>query len=475
MPAVSPHEGSASVGVVRALVAVSELDLLYADRYLERAETKLAPLCSRERFQALRVEGERLGRLATMLRQATDRGDWSLVQGLAREAAELRAKLGGSDELVSLAAAIYPTGGLRVGTAALALNRIIERPEASVEVERRALVEHLDYVVAADPEWAPFYRERLAHFGRQGGAGHREERQVDPTNLRRAILQAVEHGDFAAVERLALTVETGRGPTASGPARVRVVGRGGADLATPLSSTTLRCAADLGLAPETLPADLALERCIASLAAAEDPSAPPPPADEATAGGRPRCVRPCPPDMRPALWESLSGLLRQPFVSSAGSRYVPSFAAEQMLVETFPETEPDARSPLLQLLGLPRRRGVPRVVIEDAIRRGTSAVCRALGLDPFEFTVACIPFDAYLRLAARHGWGRQTLWTHFDGYQLTRDLHLRALVGGDVRYGGPDDLCSVGREYDSEHLTTRLVVLRRRRFAPAGGVVEVAA
>jgi hypothetical protein len=172
MPAVSPHEGSASVGVVRALVAVSELDVLYADRYLERAETRLASLCSRERFQALRVEAERLGRLATMLRQATDRGDWSLVQGLAREAGELRARLGGSEELVSLAAAIYPTGGLRVGTAALALNRVVERPEASVEVERRALVG--TSATSSRPRWAPFYRERLAHVGRQGGVGHRE-------------------------------------------------------------------------------------------------------------------------------------------------------------------------------------------------------------------------------------------------------------------------------------------------------------
>jgi hypothetical protein len=46
------------------------------------------------------------------------------------------------------------------------------------------------------------------------------------------------------------------------------------------------------------------------------------------------------------------------------------------------------------------------------------------------------------------------------------DLHLRALVGGDVRYGGPDDLCSVGCEYDSEHLTARLALVRRELFVP---------
>ncbi len=82
----------------------------------------------------------------------------------------------------------------------------------------------------------------------------------------------------------------------------------------------------------------------------------------------------------------------------------------------------------LELLDLPRRRGLPRVLIEDAVRQRNARVCAALALDPFEFTLACVPFDAYLRLAPRHGWGRQTLWTHFDGYQLARDL--LGIVGG---------------------------------------------
>jgi hypothetical protein len=140
-----------------------------------------------------------------------------------------------------------------------------------------------------------------------------------------------------------------------------------------------------------------------------------------------------PSDMRPTLWETLELLVRRPFVTSAGTRYLPGFGPERMLVETFPETEADARGPLLDLLGLSRRRGASRLLLEEALHHGTAEVCAALGLDPFEFTAALIPFDAYLRLGPDRGWGRQALWTHFDGYQLTTALHLRAMVGGDVR------------------------------------------
>jgi hypothetical protein len=59
---------------------------------------------------------------------------------------------------------------------------------------------------------------------------------------------------------------------------------------------------------------------------------------------------------------------------------------------------------------------------------------------------------------------RQQLWTHFDGYQLSRDLHLRALVGGDAHYGGPEDLCSVARDYETEHLMARFAAVDRQRL-----------
>lgn len=42
---------------------------------------------------------------------------------------------------------------------------------------------------------------------------------------------------------------------------------------------------------------------------------------------------------------------------------------------------------------------------------------------------------------------------------------LRALVGGDGRYGGIYDLCSISRVEGREGVTTRFAVVRRERLA----------
>jgi hypothetical protein len=176
------------------------------------------------------------------------------------------------------------------------------------------------------------------------------------------------------------------------------------------------------------------------------------------------CGHACPPDVRPSLRENLDFLMVHPFISSAGTRYLPWFGPETVLVETFSETELDARTGLLSALSLSRRQGIPRGLVEDALLTHGPYVCASLGLDPLEYVIACVPFDTYVRLAPQYGWGQQESWTHLDGYQVTRDLHLWPLVGGNARYGGPDDLSSVPRDYDSERLTARFVVLRRERF-----------
>ncbi len=128
---------------------------------------------------------------------------------------------------------------------------------------------------------------------------------------------------------------------------------------------------------------------------------------------------------------------------------------------------------LLQELSLPRRSGLPRLAIEDALLRHGPSLCDELGLEPLEYRLVCIPFDVYTRIAEDCGWGGQELWTHFDGYQVTRELHLRALVGGDARFGGADDLCGVGRNYDSSHITARFALVRRDRFLARGPRPEV--
>lgn len=54
--------------------------------------------------------------------------------------------------------------------------------------------------------------------------------------------------------------------------------------------------------------------------------------------------------------------------------------------------------------------------------------------------------------------------SQLDGYQVTRELQLRALVGGHARFGGGPNLSALVRDYYSDRLTARFAILRRRRF-----------
>jgi hypothetical protein len=420
--------------VIRALVTLGELDLLYADRYLHRAERSLASLCSREQFRVVQADEATLSRIVASLREAAEREDWDTVRTLAHDAAARRARLAGTEAVAHLAAAVYGARPLPTATT-LALDGVLALPKGAPKAISETLLGHLRFLIGRDPEWGPFYRRRLNRLER---LARDDEAGADDSSVRRQrILEAVKRGAFGEVERLAANghVSFPTRPGESEPGRPA-----GASLVTAFDPRTLARARDLGLAPELLIADPLLERYVQGYA-------------DAPAHGA-----------RATLVENLRLIFMHPFVSSPGRRYLPRFRTEQILVETFPEADPATRTPLLDVLGLPARRGLPRAVIEDVIRRHTTDVCEALELDPFEFTLACIPFDAYLRLAPRHRWGEQALWTHFDGYQLTPELTLRALVGGDVRYGGPDDFCSVGRGYDSDRLTARFAVLRRERF-----------
>ena len=55
-------------------------------------------------------------------------------------------------------------------------------------------------------------------------------------------------------------------------------------------------------------------------------------------------------------------------------------------------------------------------------------------------------------------------WTHFDGYLIMADGRLRALAGGDARFGGLYDLLGIGRDYDSDRVVARFAVVCRERM-----------
>jgi hypothetical protein len=159
--------------------------------------------------------------------------------------------------------------------------------------------------------------------------------------------------------------------------------------------------------------------------------------------------------------------MNRPFLTSAGTRYMPHFAAEDILLEDHDDPSPDAKStsPLLDALGLPGRSRLTRKRIEKALLERGPKVVTELGLDPRTYRIACIPVDVFTRLGAKRGWGKQEIWTHFDGYLVSKAKKPMALVGGDARFGGLHDLVAVGADYDSDRLFARFAVVQRRRFA----------
>jgi len=68
-----------------------------------------------------------------------------------------------------------------------------------------------------------------------------------------------------------------------------------------------------------------------------------------------------------------------------------------------------------------------------------------------------------MRFGLDRKWGEQQQWTHFDGYQVLKSGQLRALAGGNVRYGGLTDLISLGIADQRDSVIARFAVIRRAR------------
>jgi hypothetical protein len=158
--------------------------------------------------------------------------------------------------------------------------------------------------------------------------------------------------------------------------------------------------------------------------------------------------------------------IQQIFLNSGGARYLPPLAAETVLLEDFAENESaDLPSKLLAALGLTKRSGRSHTEIESALMRfGWEILENTLGLDPVEFRLVCIPYDLYARFGRDRSFGKWPHWTHFDGYQVMGGNRLRALAGGDGRFGGLSDLVSISPSDAREGVYARFAVVRRARM-----------
>lgn len=458
-------EDAARDSIVKKLVGLSRDDWKYADLYLREAEAAMAPLCTHEQFQGLLGQRSRVKQLASDLHHAIQRSDWPRAEQIAGEGSELRGRVERNSRLLSLAETIYGKKSLCASATALALGGAVAQPARVLEREISRLCSDLRALAEQGGSKREFYDHRASELDRRVVDLPEDPPPViDPSELRETALTAAEDEDFAAVQRIARSAARS-GQDRLGRIRAARPSSGWVErLAEPIPGHAIERAGRLGLEPAELEPNGAFNAYLSCCCADRAVLPSLPLTEERRESEACTCGHACPPEIGKDLKSNLDVLMIHPFLNSGGTRYLPWFGAEFLLVEAFPEHEPDARTALLEALSLPRRQGLSRLAIEHALLSKGPRICEELGLDPIAYRITCIPFDVYQRLADPYGWGAQRIWTHFDGYQVTRELQLQALVGGDMQYGGADDLCGVGRAYDSEHVTTRFALLRRDRF-----------
>jgi hypothetical protein len=456
------------VGLVSALIQIGNGDTVYRDAYLQRARTLMAEVLTVEDFRRIEQQTAELATLPLTIGRALEKGDWPTVKELSTRTASLRHALEGKRRQIEAARGVYAVTDVKLDPFSPGLRPFTRLSEKSLLALRTQAVEHLATLERRDASWKDFYAGRRAALEALALTTSRESvtaaTSVDPREAARRALQSGDMRGLAKLAETVMAVVTPRkdGPTVEGPTARSTPApeQPSADFLTSYSDDTLKAARRLGLATRRLESKVEL--------APLRQYAWNPLVSEAPGGRIGVQQVPLPAGTPEAFRERLEMLMIHPLVNSGGARHLPTLAAEDVLVEDFPDPKEGDETPaseLLAILGLSSRRGLPRISIEQALlAHGADVVEKQLGLDHRGFRLVCIPPDVHLRLGERESWGRQPFWTHFDGYLVMADGRLQALAGGDVRYGGLYDLLGIGRDYDSDRVMARFAVVRRERM-----------
>jgi len=83
--------GADAISVVGALVEAGNIDTVYRDLYLGRAQTLLSPVISVEDFHRVEQQQAALAELPLAVARALGKGNWPLVKELSQRADALEA------------------------------------------------------------------------------------------------------------------------------------------------------------------------------------------------------------------------------------------------------------------------------------------------------------------------------------------------------------------------------------------------
>jgi len=466
--------GADSIALVGALVETGNIDTVYRDLYLGRAQTLLSPVISVDDFHRIEQQQAILTELPLAVARALDKGDWPQVKELSQRTDALKHAVANDAKRLEIARSVYVVGDVKLDPFCRSLQTFTRVSASELPALRGRVLEQLTLLEQSDLPWRDFYAARRTVFQTRApiavdAAPGRGPVGTSVDGIREAAAQALKGGDMKRLAELADLMPTvkaratgatqSKQPAASGMAQTPQ--QASRDLVASWSTDVLAHARQLGLAARHLESrvDLASLREYA-WSPVSDESRQNAIKQVALPSGSPEGLR-----------DRVEVLMIHPLANSGGARHLPALVAEDVLVEDFPDPkdgEQPASSPLLTTLELPRRRSLTREAIERALlTHGTRVLEKDLGLDPRVFRLVCIPSDVHFRLGEAEGWGRQPWWTHFDGY-LIRTVEgrtrLQALVGGDVRYGGLYDLLGVSRDYDSDRLVARFAVVHRERM-----------
>jgi len=459
--------------LAKDLVEVSAVDTVYGDLYLQRARDFLEPALSEAEFAALqRLETETLN-LPNRISVAMKQANWMEVKELSSRISSLKRTLAEKENLLQLGQKIYKPGEPPLDPFSPGLQGLAKSSDPQALLHK--LSSQLERLQRADPDWHDFYgARRSAMAAIKTHSSQVQEEDLSGSQLGNKVFKALESGDFAELEKLAARMQREEGGTerASGPSW-SFAGKTSV-LTFQFPSEVVNRARGLGLSPMRVEAD---SRALLNLSPEE--LAPlyrhlwyPTFTDEISQGASlPKKDIPLPADTPTAFRDLLELYALHPFINSGGARFVPFLAEEDVLVEDFDEPGPGTALPvsaLLSALGLEDRRGLSRIRLEKILLDHGDTIIRDIGLDPCMFRLVCIPPDVYGRVGHQKGWGRQQLWTHFDGYMVMQNRKLSALAGGDVRFGGLFDLVGISRDYDSDKIIARFAVVQRRRLATVG-------
>ena len=464
---------------VGLLVEASKLDTVYRDLYLKRARQLLSAILDESAYRAMGSAENEIEDLMRRSRSAVLQRDWGQVAELSAKADGLRQRKAAMGKLADIGKELYE-GDTVVFDPFSPGKHLGQQSEAKQPALRTELVNTLASLGKLDPSLSAFCEKRRGYFSglemASPGASQKKGAQRNRAQVEQLALEAAERGDNAALQKLAKELQQWKMESATTTAgsvdASAVISRYQCpvNLDVPFLPAVIERARDLGLVEaRTAPlAELAKVREVIYAHVAQPVPSNPDMEKEGVLRARAQAELDLPTELDTEEPRTLaSQFIQQIFVNSAGARYLPPLATETALIEDFAENESaEAPSKLLQALGLAKHSGLARTEIEAALARfGPQILEERLGLDPIEFRLVCIPHDLYTRFGRDRGFGQWHHWTHFDGYQVMGGNRLRALVGGDGRFGGLADLVSISPSDARESVYARFAVVRRARMA----------